>query len=88
MSNFDNTKFSNQLNRDELLTTTEDECATACLQRSFCEHFVFYKQLEPINTNSRTVKRKNCVLSSNSNDNIISCRLDATCANLSPCNDN
>ena len=82
---FDNTKFSGQLSREEIMTNNEDECATACLQKNYCEHFVFYKSLEPINTNNRIQKRKNCVLSANSNDNIISCRLDSICANLLQC---
>jgi hypothetical protein len=86
LSNFDNTKFSSLQTRDEIYTNTEEECAIACLQRNYCEHFVFYKSLEPSNSNIKVSKRKNCILASNTNDNLITCRLDSICANLLSCN--
>lgn len=67
---------------EEITTMNENECAMNCLQRSYCDHFVFIKSVEL----SKGSKKKNCQLAAaNTNNNFFLCRYDLTCANLSPC---
>jgi len=81
LSSYDNIKLSLKNNFEETITNNEDECALACLQKTYCNHFVYIRSFEPY-LNS---KKKNCQLSSNSDVNIMPCRYDSICANLSPC---
>jgi hypothetical protein len=81
LSSYDNIKLSLKTNFEETITNNEDECALACLQKTYCNHFVYIRSFEPY-LNS---KKKNCQLSSNSDVNIMPCRYDSICANLSPC---
>ncbi len=48
-----------------------------CLQSNFCDHFVF-RQMDSIKTSAQ----KNCHLATNTNENLIDCRLDSVCADL------
>lgn len=81
ISNFDNIKFSNQKQIEEIVATNEDECAMSCLKKSYCDHFIFIRSIEPF----RNSKKKNCQLATNTHENIMPCRYDSLCANLSPC---
>lgn len=82
LSKFDNARLASARDSEDITTTNEDECAMNCLQKSFCDHFVFIRSIEPF----RNSRRKNCRLVTNSNDNLFPCRYDLICANLSPCN--
>ena len=82
LSKFDNARLASARDSEDITTTNEDECAMNCLQKSFCDHFVFIRSVEPF----RNSRRKNCRLVTNSNDNLFPCRYDLICANLSPCN--
>lgn len=80
---FDLTKYDNiKLNfkKYELFTSNEDECAMACLQKSFCDHFVFKRSFEPY----LSTTKKNCQLATNNYENIMPCSYDSICASLSP----
>jgi hypothetical protein len=81
LSKYDNVPLRGARDFEEMVTINEDECALNCLQKSFCDHFVFIKSIEP----SKISKRKNCQLAANTNNNFFPCRYDLTCANLSPC---
>ncbi len=82
ISQFDNVKFSSsQKQVEEIAALNEDECAMSCLQKSFCDYFVFIRSIEPF----RSSKKKNCQLATNTRENIMPCRYDSLCANLSPC---
>ena len=80
LSNYDNIRFNSLIVYEEILTNNEDECAMACLQKNYCEHFVFVRSIEFY----KGSKKKNCRLAANTNDNIIPCRFDSLCATLSP----
>lgn len=81
LSKFDNARLASARDSEDITTTNEDECAMSCLQKSFCDHFVFIRSIEPF----RSSKRKNCRLVTNSHDDLFPCRYDLICANLSPC---
>jgi hypothetical protein len=82
LSNYDNIKLSSSVISEEIIAANDDECAMACLQRNFCDHFVFIRSIPPL----KSSKKKNCYLAVNTNENIFPCRFDSVCAFLSPCN--